>query len=110
MLRGLTWAVLCAWIQNNPQVVGTCQGHQPQPIGKNLVFKIEMPGPPLFNRELKIQVTIFHKNVRRRSFEVIFRHKTQDRAFILLLTDFRQSQLHFGTKIKSIVAFVAKLR
>ena len=38
--------MLRAWTQNHPQVVGTCLGHHPQPIGQNSVFKIERPGPP----------------------------------------------------------------
>ena len=37
----LTWAVLRARTQNNPQVVGKCPGHHPQPITQNRVFKIE---------------------------------------------------------------------
>ena len=43
LLRGLRWAVLRAWIQNHPKVVGTCTGHHPQPIGQNRVFEIERP-------------------------------------------------------------------
>ena len=46
MLRGLTWAVLRAWTQNHPPVVGTCPGRHPRPIAQNRVFKIDMPGPP----------------------------------------------------------------
>ena len=41
LLRGLKWAVLHAWTQNHPKVVGTCPGHQP--IGQNRVFEIERP-------------------------------------------------------------------
>ena len=47
LLRGLTWSVLRAWAQNHPQVVGTCPGLHPQPIGQIRVFKFERPGPPL---------------------------------------------------------------
>ena len=32
---------------DHPQVVGTCPGHNPQPIAQNRVFKTEKPGPPL---------------------------------------------------------------
>ena len=35
--------ILRAWTLNHPQVVGTCPGHQHQPIGQNQVFKIERP-------------------------------------------------------------------
>ena len=47
LLRGLRWAVLRAWTQNHPKVVGTCPGHHPQPIGRNRAFEIERPEPPL---------------------------------------------------------------
>ena len=33
--------------QNHPEVVGTYPGHHPQPIGRNRVFEIERPDPPL---------------------------------------------------------------
>ena len=46
LLRGLKWAVLRAWTQNHPKIVGTCPGHHPQPIGRNRVFEIERPEPP----------------------------------------------------------------
>ena len=42
LLRGLTWAVLRAWTQNYPKVVGTCPGHHPHAIGQNRVFKFKM--------------------------------------------------------------------
>ena len=45
LLRGFRWAVLRAWTQNHPKVVGICPSHHPQPIGQNRVFKIERPGP-----------------------------------------------------------------
>ena len=50
LLRGLRWAVLRAWTQNHPKVVGTyAQAITPQPIGQNRVFKFERPRllPPL---------------------------------------------------------------
>ena len=34
---------------NHPKVVDTCPSHQPQPIGRNRVFEIERPEPPLKN-------------------------------------------------------------
>ena len=42
-------AALRAWTQNHSQVVGTCPGHHPQPIGQNRVFKTERsePLPPI---------------------------------------------------------------
>ena len=43
LLRSLTWAVLRAWSQNYPQVVGTCPGHHLQPIAQN---RVERPEPP----------------------------------------------------------------
>ena len=45
LVRGLTWAALRAWIQSQPQVLGTCPGHHPKPISQNHIFKIETPGP-----------------------------------------------------------------
>ena len=48
LLRGLRWAVLRAWTQNHPKVIGP--GHHPQPIGRNRVFEIERPEPPFFLR------------------------------------------------------------
>ena len=45
-LRGLRWAILRAWTQNHPRVVGTCPGHHPQIIGRYRVFEIERPEPP----------------------------------------------------------------
>ena len=47
LLQGLRWAVLRAWTQNHPKVIGTCPGDHPQPIGRNRVFEIERPQPPL---------------------------------------------------------------
>ena len=46
LLRGLTWAALRAWTQNQPQVVGICPGHHPQHIAQNQISKNEWPGPP----------------------------------------------------------------
>ena len=46
LLRDLRRAVLRAWTQNHPEVVGTCPGHHPQTIGRNRVFEIERPEPP----------------------------------------------------------------
>ena len=34
-------------VQNHPEVVGSCPGHHPQPIGQNRVFEIERPEPSL---------------------------------------------------------------
>ena len=47
LLQCLRLAVLRAWTQNHPKVVGTCPGHHPQPMGQNCVFIFERPGPPL---------------------------------------------------------------
>ena len=52
---------------------------------------------------------MFHWIVRR-SLKTIFGIKHHDIAFIFLLHGFRQSQLHFGTKIKALVACVDKLK
>ena len=60
LLRGLRWAVLRAWTQNHPKVVGTCPGHHPQPIGRNRVFEIERPEPPLKGRYSKFQLSEKH--------------------------------------------------
>ena len=60
LLQGLTSTVLRAWTQNHPQVVGTCPGHHPQPIGKNRDFKFERPGPPLM---VSLQVQIIKESV-----------------------------------------------
>ena len=47
LLQGLAWAALGLWThQNNPQVVGTCPGHGPQPIAQNRVSKSFGPEPP----------------------------------------------------------------
>ena len=54
LLQGLRWAVLRAWTQNHPKVVGTCPGHHPQPIGRNRVFEIERPEPPLKKAKLQM--------------------------------------------------------
>ena len=49
LLWGLQWAVLRAWTQNHPQVVGTCPGHHPNPYVKIVVSNLKGlgPGPPL---------------------------------------------------------------
>ena len=43
LLRGLTWAVLHVWTQNNPQNVGTCPGLPLQLLARNPFFQIERP-------------------------------------------------------------------
>ena len=37
--QGLTWAMLSAWTQNHPQVVGMHSGHQPKLISQNQCSK-----------------------------------------------------------------------
>ena len=42
-----TFSILVFW--SNPQVVGTCPGHGPQPIAQNRLFKSFGPEPPPLN-------------------------------------------------------------
>ena len=42
----------------------TCPGHHPQPIGRDRVFEIERPEPPLKN-------TVFRRNTEKSQFMII---------------------------------------
>jgi len=54
-----TWTTLGVWVQNYPQVVGTCPAHQPQPVSQNWCSRKNLSHtPPL--RQLDHPIQKYH--------------------------------------------------